>query len=314
MDNPSNLQGYLSALSRAGVGGALPDRLRGPGLMGDPRRLDDEIHDSQGTQRDAWSRLVKGQPLGKMVNLEYDNASATGVVGPQPFFEVGGSDYDACQLQVTFDLPRVIPAPFISAPLDISNAQGSQNNLEVGAGDFPGTAAPISWVPIAILIEWGVNSRTFAVVDFKNGAAARIVASWVRAFPIVTTDAAENAPGTSAIYSLRANLGPGWPHERAAQRTIYVGELAAEGPGATSAVFATPPHAIAATIASNVAPPGATEGYIVFCQSPDGTNPLASYLVDDQPGRFDIPNGGAYWFIVNASGAAKYQAIFDLAI
>jgi len=295
----------------------LLDEMLLPGHGGMPPRLDAAEHAQPADQRNWFARLVGGQPLGKFGVFDYDADADVGQVAAVPFFEIGGSDLDSGQMVVTLDAPRVYRAAdtdvaAIVGTTGIQNISGGMTNLEVGDANFPGAAAPIAWPPFLCLIEWGTSIRTFALVDFRNGTSFRISGSWARALAVVPEDAS-NMPGTSAAYILRASIGPGWSHGGNAQRTVNLGSVDASS---GSDVFMTPPHATTVTATSSIAPPGITAGYITFCQSPDGTLPIATYYVNaNQPGPFPVPNGGMYFFVTDGTGTSvAWSALFGLSL
>lgn len=302
---------------------ALEDAFKYPG-HGMPMRPGDDKPALQ-----AWARLIRGQPLGKKEMLSYNSGTDAAQDSMTTILTAGGqdgSDLDACQMTVTLAQPRVIRAAFAGDGVVGQNQQnttGSYANVDVTAANFPGTAAPIAWVPMVAKIEWGLGgTRHEAHVDFNQGTVINLSASWVRVTGAVAPDAAANAPGTSAIYELAAFVGPGWTQRGAAQRTVYMGLI---NNGAESAVFAVPPFARRATIISmdpeavGTAQPVLTSAYLRFWQGPTGVTAgknVGNYFqAGNAPGAFDVPNGGAYFSVQNQSGAnLKHAVIFELAI
>jgi hypothetical protein len=260
-------------------------------------------------RNDPWSQLTLGRPTGKRVVMPYE---ATGGVqiAPIEFFTLGGLDRDAVQMQIVLSSPMAIPRTQSSlAGQNIQNLSGEYGNSGT-LGDYPGSVDPIKWPPVSTLIEWGTNSRAHAFVDAKNGAVINLTASWVRAIGIFTADHA-NQPGTSGLYVMSAFASPGWPSAANAQRTIYLGSVASL---AQSDVFTVPPFARRATVIGMDTTPGVTTAYLLFWQSPDGTNPIGTYFVSgNNPGPFSVPNGAAYFTVVSGAGSTiKYAAAFDL--
>jgi hypothetical protein len=298
----------------------LYDGLVFPG-HGMPRRVSMD-RPGDGALATKWARLTQGQPTGGRAVILYDNT----VIGPQiagtPFLDLGGDDHDAEQMQIVIDSPRLLWRPFSElAGEPLQNIQGEYDNLEIDTtDDFPGTAAPIIWPPISVLIEFGTLTRTRILVDAVNGARVNVSASAVRAWAVITADAT-NQPGTSAAYALRAFATPGWPTTGDAQRTVWLGSIAGGGLG-TSDVFAVPEYAREVTLVGcdvTATPPAVTVGYIRFWQSPDGAaggRNVGNFFVSGaQPGPFRVPNGAAYFDVVSGMGAAAhFAALFTLAV
>jgi hypothetical protein len=291
---------------------ALTDDLRFPG-HGMPDREADE---RSGARASRWARLVENQPLGKKINMVYDAELETVQVAPVPFFDFGGSDLDAEQMQIVLDSPRSIVRTFASlAGLHQQNLSGEYANYEIDTADnYPGTVSPIIWPPFCCVLEWGTNFKTRAIVDMVNGAKVNISASAVRAFAIVPPDAF-NVPGTSGLYTLGAFATPGWPGPSSASRTIYLGSVAA---GEPSNLFVVPPFAKRATIIGMSAanPPAITVATLQFWQCPNGSHNVGNYFVSgNQPGPFDVPNGAAYFSVLSGMGAATaFAVLFELAV
>lgn len=271
---------------------------------GSPQRPPkDEVRD------DAWGQLTLGRPLGKRIVMPYQ-ADGGVQVAPIEFFQLGGLDRDAVQMQIVLSSPMAIPRTQASlAGENIQNLSGEFSNSGT-LGDYPGSADPIAWPPVSVLLEWGTNARAHVFCDAKNGSVINLTASWVRAIGIFTADHA-NQPGTSGLYVMSAFASPGWPSAANAQRTVYLGAVASL---AQSDVFTVPPFARRATVIGMDTTPGVTTAYLLFWQSPDGTNPIGTYFVSgNNPGPFSVPNGAAYFTIVSgAAGTIKYAAAFDL--
>lgn len=302
---------------------ALEDAFKYPG-HGMPYRPGDDKPALQ-----AWARLVRGQPLGKKEVLNYNSGTDAAQDSMTTILTAGGqdgSDLDACQMTVTLAQPRVIKAAYFDQGVVAQNQQnttGSYANVDVTSANFPGTSAPIKWVPMIAKVEWGLGgTRHEAYVDFNQGTVINLSASWVRVSGAVAPDAAANAPGTSALYELAAFVGPGWTQRGAAQRTVFVGAIAN---AAESAVFAVPPFARRATVISmdpeavGTASPVITSAYLRFWQGPTGVTAGANVGNYFQAGNtatgFDVPNGAAYFSVQNQAGATlKHAVIFELAI
>jgi hypothetical protein len=278
----------------------------GKGMRADDQRM--------GAWASRWGRLAKDQALGKKVVLVYDANTIEAQAAPVPFFDFGGSNLDAEQIHIVIDSPRVVRIPFLSIEGQYEqNLSGEYSSFEIGAGNFPGTAAPIIWPPFSCLIEWGTNAKTRAIVDVINGAKINISASWVRAFPLITVDAARNQRGTSGAYVLNAFASPGYSSNGNARRTVFLGTVQ---PAATSGVFVVPPFAKRATV-NNCVPGGApTSAILQFWQSPDGTHCVGNEFANAPAvGPFDVPNGAAYFSVFSDMGvAAPFNVVFELAL
>lgn len=296
----------------------LRDALKMPSGWGMPPRLDDLEHDQAAIRRNEWGELMRGRSVGKKTNLLYSSSVEAAQSAGVSLFEIGASDLDACQLQVTLTNPLAIPATaaqIASALGGVQDMTGELSNLTVGSANYPGTASPISWPPFACILEWGTGARTYAIVDFMNGQTVNLSASWVRAFALAPTDS-ENMPGTSGVYSFLAFIGPGFPKTLGAQRSIQLGTILA---GYESGIFIVPPYARRVSLIScdnSVSPPNITVGTISFFQDPLGANNVGNYLVTgNQPGPFPVPNAGMYFLVENGMGVAcKWIAVFELAI
>ena len=212
----------------------LRDLVRHPGF-GMPPRVDDLEGTYQSERRSEWANLMRGQSVGKKTNMFYtfvppEDLPRTGPVAqndPVVLFEIGGSDLDACQLQITLTNPLAIPATLAEVQDQLGGAQnmtGEYSNLQMANyGDYPGTANPIAWPPFACVIEWGTGARTYAIVDFLNGQTVNVSASWVRAWAIAPSDSESTLASTSGLYSFLAFIGPGFPKTKGAQRSIQLG-------------------------------------------------------------------------------------------
>lgn len=268
----------------------------------------------EGAKATSWARLTQGQPTGGRAVILYDNTVTEPQIAGTPFFDLGGDDHDAVQMQIVIDSPRVIWRSFVSlAGEPVQNLSGEYDNLEIDTGvNFPGTLAPIRWPPLSALIEFGTLTKTRMLVDIINGARVNVTASAVRAWAVITADAAAQ-PGTSAAYAVRAFATPGWPTRQVAQRTVWLGSV---NDGAASSIFAVPERAREVTVigTSIALPPAVTVGYVRFYQDPAGAHGAGSFIVNgNQPTPFLIPNSAAYFDVVNGSGAAlDLAALFPL--
>lgn len=307
----------------------LRDLVRHPGF-GMPPRVDELEDTAQAVRRSEWANLMRGQSVGKKANLLYQWVSPFDLPrsGPSPqpaaemLFEIGGSDMDACQLQITLCNPLAIPASaaqiadLAESVGGLQNMSGEYSNLQMGNyGNYPGTSAPIAWPPFACVLEWGTGARTSAIVDFMNGQTVNLSASWVRAYAVAPSDSESTLASTSGVYTFLAFVGPGFPKSKGAQRSIQLGP---QTQPYQSEIFITPPFARAVTLTScdTSSPPLVTAGTISFYQDPGGGNCVGNYYVSgNQPGPFPVPNGGMYFAIWPGTGAAiNWQAVFELAI
>lgn len=272
----------------------------------------------------GWSRLAKDAPLGQKTNIFYNPRVFKTQTDPVQILQLPGdegTDLDATQIQLVLAPPRAIPREVIYLPTDIQGMTGEFDNAAMlSYGTYPGGIHPIAWPPFIYVVEWGVGgTRVRAEIDAVNGASVNLTASFVRVYGAVALDAIEGAPnpGTEGVYTLAAFVGPGYPREGSAQRTVFLGQLTAAGtPDQNSGVAATPALAKDVTVLSNVAAPNVTVCYVTFFQDPGGQNPVASYIVNgNQPDAFRVPNGGAYFQVQSGAGvSAYYSAVFGLSI
>lgn len=296
-------------------------------LEGDPRYPGRGYLPRPGEDRpalSAWGRLSRGGALGKKANLAYRASN----VGSQPsvvsILNVEGDDADAQQVVITLGQPLVVAQPFSQA-LATSNPQnitGEQNNLQMrNRASFPGTpGVPIIWPPISAVIEWGIGGASNrATVDFVDGANVTVLASFVRVKAQVEALADTGATGTSAIYTLYAQVGPGFSRSHA-QRTIFVGSIASLGESATHTVpeFAKNAYLIGCdpTAGSAVSVTVAT---LRFWQSPDGAvggrNVGNFFFTGNVYIPAPVPNGAMYASVVSGMAAAtRFLVVYELAI
>jgi hypothetical protein len=227
---------------------------------------------------------------------------------------------------LTLHPPRVIAIPVEDIPLAIQNLTGEQSNGEVEVTPFPGTCEPIKWPPLEAVIEFGVGGvGTKVVVDYVNGITLSVTATFLSVRAIVTQNDHCNAiSGTAAAYYLAAHVGPGYCSARA-HRTIFVGELCAEGEESESCVFPVPRFAKVGSLVGcghvcddecdHHGRPVRVKGWIRFWQSPDGTNCVGDQEVSDHRPHVEIPNAAQYFSVVNETGhKMKMAVIFDLAL
>lgn len=272
-----------------------------------------------------FGRLAMGGSLGKSSILIYDPCEGREQPSEVDMINVEGDDLDAGQLVLTLHPPRVIPIAREDIPLAIQNVTGEQTNSEIEISNFPGSRQPIVWPPLEAVIEFGVGGvATKVVVDYVNGMTLSVTASFLRVRAIVTqSDHCNAISGTCAAYYLAAHVGPGYCSARA-QRTIFVGELCADGDDSESCVFPIPRFAKVATLLGcghgcgddcGHHSPVRVKGWIRYWQSPDGTNCVGDQYVSDHRERVEIPNAAQYFSIVNETGHKMRMAvIFDLAL
>ena len=266
----------------------------------------------------AFGRMQFEQPLGKKVNLLYDAAVDAEQLASESLFEVRGRDIDASQLCVTLCSPLAIPRTVAELGIDLQNQSGEFSNAQIGNANYPGLATPIVWPPFVARLKWGVGGAAAVVdVDFVNGTVINVPASSLDVTCLAPADAF-NKPGTTGLYTLSAFLAPGWPRPGNAQRTVFIGNLAAS---VESDVFAVPAFATRGTVIGmdNSPPPAipaVTVAYIRFWQRPDGTGNVGNYIVNgNQPLPFQVPNAGQYFTIVSGMGiTVSYAACFELAV
>jgi len=264
-----------------------------------------------------FGRLAMGGNLGKSSILIYNGDSDCVQPAETDMISIEGDDLDSQQLIVTLQPPRVIPLCFseiILPRLDRQNLTGEQTNSEVTPCDFPGTHDPIQWPPLEAVITFGVGGvNTDVVVDYLNGVTISVTASFLRVKAVVTqTREVGHIYGTSAAYYLAANVGPGFA-ESHAHRTIFVGNV---GDGEESDSFDVPRFAKKATLVGfhrhHHSVPKRTMGWIRFWQSPNLTNGVGDFFLDE-PRAIEIPNGAQYFTVLNESTEKqKMSVIFNL--
>lgn len=266
-----------------------------------------------------WGRLCRGQPLGKKTVLVYNAQDTRQQSATVPILKVEGDDMDAQPVMVTLLPPLVIPlafAPSLFLSAGVQNLTGEQNNLQ-NTGNFPGLATPAQWPPFEAIIEWGVGGASArASVDFVNGATvANLTASWIRVHAAVPRDTP--VTGTSAAYVLSAFVGPS-PGAGAiglAQRTIWVGDVAANS---ESAAFPVPRFSRRAYVvgADPAAAPATTSATLRFWQDSAKTSNVGNFVINGgQPLPFDVPNGAMFASVLSGMGVeVRFGIAYDLAI
>lgn len=262
-----------------------------------------------------FGRLAMGQLLGKSSILIYDGDTSGVQQSAVDMITVEGDDLDATQLVLTLQPPRVIPIAFdaVERVLAQQNLTGEQTNAEITAGNFPGSSEAIRWPPLEAQIVFGTGGvNTSVAVDYVNGVTVSVVASFLRVRAIVTQSKDNGSVyGTSAAYYLAANVGPGFA-EAHAQRTIFVGSLAAD---ASSDVLDVPRFAKLAMLCGwRTGSPQLPAGWIRFFQDPQGLYGVGDFFLSGSS-RIEVPNGAMYFSIVNGSGLTlNMSTIFELAI
>ena len=124
----------------------LRDLVRHPGF-GMPPRVDELEDTAQSVRRSEWANLMRGQSVGKKTNLLYQWVSPFDLPrsGPSPqpaaemLFEIGGSDMDACQLQITLCNPLAIPASAAQIA-DLAESIGGKVHCTIACIAFNGYA------------------------------------------------------------------------------------------------------------------------------------------------------------------------------
>lgn len=270
-----------------------------------------------------WARMSRGWSLGKRVNLAYDETNPDEQQAQVSILDVRGDNMDAQQLTLTLLSPEVLPLAFTRQLVskDLQNQSGTQDNIEFAqvARTFPGTfpPGPIIWPPFIAKIQWGVGGTEAreVEVDFVNGTTVNLAASSIRVDAAVPRNTGFR--GTSAVYTLKAFVGIGFPRTGNAQRTQYAGIIApqTEGP-----VLPVPRLAQSATIVGmDESPtPGTqiTVANLRFWQSPNRTNNVGNYTVTgDRPESFRIPSGAAYATVASLMPLpTRFAILYNLAI
>lgn len=272
----------------------------------------------------AWGRLSRGGALGKKANLVYRASDVGAQPAVVPILNVEGDDADAQQVVITLGQPLVVAQPFSQtlATAAPQNVTGEQDNRQMQSrASFPGTpGTPIVWPPISAVIEWGIGGASNqAIVDFVDGANVTVLASFVRVKALVEALADTGATGTSAIYTLYAQVGPGFSRTHA-QRTIFVGTVVSLG---ESAVHSVPKFAKCAYLVGQDPTAGSAVAVTVatlrFWQSPDGAvggrNVGNFFFTGNVYIPAPVPNAAMYASVVSGMGAAtRFLVVYELAI
>jgi len=218
----------------------------------------------------AWGRLSRGGALGKKTVLVYRNNADEAQRAETSILEIQGDDMDARQIALTLLPPLAIRLPFSETlARDPQNKTGEQGNEQYLSGNFPGTSAPIAWPPIEAVVSWGIGGASSqAIVDFVNGCTVNLVASFLRVHARVPANTGFS--GTSALYTLAAFVGPGWPRPGSATKTVYYPTI---GSGAESVALPVPPYARSACVLNrdDAGTPVATNATLRLWQSPNKT-------------------------------------------
>jgi hypothetical protein len=249
-------------------------------------------------QMSAWGWLSRGGALGKKANLAYRASDVSTQNTVVPILNVEGNDADAQQVVITLG----------------QNITGERDNLQMQSRtSFPGTTGvPVVWPPISAVIEWGIGGTSnTAVVDFVDGANVTVLASFVRVKAAIESLADTGVTGTSAIYTLYAQVGPGFSRCHA-QRTIFVGSVASL---AESGLHAVPKFAKSAyLIGYDPTARSAVEVTVAtlrFWQSPDGA--AGGRNVGNFPAP--VPNAAMYASVVSGMAApTRFLVVYELAI
>jgi hypothetical protein len=271
----------------------------------------------------AWARMLRGWSPGKRVNLAYDEANPHEQSAKVSILDVRGDDMDAQQLTLTLLPPQVVPMAFTSQLIrqDLQNISGSQDNIQFAqtARTFPGTLppGPIVWPPFVAKIQWGIGGveANKVEVDFTNGTTINLCASSIRVDAAVPANT--GFVGTSAVYTLGAFVGPGYPRPGNAQLTQYTGIV---DPSAESLVLPVPRVAHSATVVGMdpTDTPGTqvTVANLRFWQSPNRTNNVGNYTITgDQPGPFRFPSAATYATVASLMPLpTRFAIIYNLAI
>lgn len=261
-----------------------------------------------------WSRLSRGQTLGKRVVVQMVPAQGEIVAAPVNMLTVGNeSDETAMNLGLTLHPPEIITIPG-TLPDNIQSASGEQDNIaRLGDG---GT----NWPLMQALVEWGIGGvQGQATVDFVNGATMNLQASWVRVGAIIINDGFL----TRGVMVVRAQLGPSHSAPSRAQTTVLMDDIVAHG--LIGNIFPIPRYAKDVNILlNNIAAAVQPDFDIIFFRGPNVAAPLAGRAIYSSAasGVFrygepcPIPDGAFYYAIRNTQAAqgATYRAVFNLAI
>jgi hypothetical protein len=299
----------------------------GEGPMSDEMRYPGHGLPAGAAPLPGWPKLSRGQQIGKSAILLYDAERTSIQPATIDLLSIGNrgaesTDDDAEPLILTLAPPRVIPRELddVISEGNPQNATGEKDAYEISTQDpFPGTSAPIVWPQFEAIVEWGTGGfSTLARVDFAQGLTINLSASWLRVIAAAVPTARSGIIGTSAAYWLAAFVSPGFTRPGIAQKTIYVGDIAA---GEESEVFTVPRFAKHAYVigCDSGAVPAITIGTLRFWQSPDGQaggqNVGNFFVSGNQPSPFPVPNAGMYFSVLSGMASSTPLAVvFDLAI
>lgn len=271
-----------------------------------------------------WSMLRKGKSIGKSVDVLFTTPALTQSVAPafNDLLLVQGEDDDAMNLKLTINPPQYAPTVTV---LPTSNGQqvplsGTQDNVMASPPKLGGAALVPPFASAFASIEWGCGGASnVAEVDFNNGVTVDLTASFVRvkaAFDVFPS-AEYGDPSFVHPYRLSAFIGPGYPRGSYPATRTLIGDVLNDG--AESAAYAIPRFSRRAFVFAPTGLGVTFVGQLRLWRDNRGAAsvfPIANYLVSgNNPGSFIIPNGAAYWTIVNNSGAQEQPRIcFELGI
>lgn len=271
-----------------------------------------------------WGKLARGAPLGKGTNLSFTGATSVGAAQSSPvdILNVQGADGDAQQMCVTLAPPEAYP--FAAAAADIQTMSGSVDNISLVrtfpggvAGKVIGTVPQLSFPNAVALVEWGIGGISNRVeADFSNGLCLNLTASFLRIKAFMQGAEGDGSMGTTGIYRLSGNVGPGFPKANNAQRTIPISELVLVN--TESAVYTVPRYAKTVFLTGANVAKDLFSGFIRFYSCPDIvfiTTPVSElFFSGNSAGPLPVPNGAKYFTFTPSIALASMSAVFDLAI
>jgi len=251
---------------------------------------------------ESWQELQRGKTLGKRTVVIWSGSNDAGgnTSSPVDMLTVEGPNNHAMQMTVTLSPPKFIKRS-VSLATAGQAATGEQDNIELlGQSE---TTLP----ECTAIIDWGIGgvSQT-AEVDFSNGAAINITASFVRLRGQVSNG--RNPSSSQGAIVLGAFIGPGWPKPNNAQRTISLTTVGNDP--SESTVLPIPRFSKQATLQMGTTlfppvlglPPIANSAYLRFWRSNQGIgagfSPMGAILFNDSQRLPAIIPGGAYYFSV----------------
>ena len=254
----------------------------------------------------AWDRLANGKPLGKKVIIPYTfDAAGVNVKSAVSVLQLHGeTDLDAQQLSVLISAPRVIEG---LQPAAIP-AGSSEQNVSGSVGNEDSSA---NWPDLYAEVEWGIGGvSNKALVDMINGCALNVCASFLRVRMGAASTGSEDDGG--GVFECSAYVGPGWPKQPNAQRTVFCDSFTA---GETD-IKATPHFAKSVTVVGTTGGATLWDGWINFYRDRAKTFPVATYYFNsNQELKFPVPNGAMYFTLSEgSSGLFSSRAVFELAI